>query len=173
MLSARALILLFALVLSGSQEISMAFRKMNVYTEKKQQLVASKIGNDILWLDQEQASYIKFVQEFAADFLKPDENILIAPFDAAMYPILKRHAPIWDAFPIQDAPLEEQERSIRDLKLNHVSWAIVQDYPLDGIEKRRFSKTHAILWDYLMKNYERINNPGNASLTYYLHKRSP
>ena len=167
-----ALILLFVLVLSGSQEISMAFRKMNIHTEKEQQLVASKIGNDTLWLDQAQASHITFVREFTKELLKPDENILIGPLEAGMYPILKRPAPIWDAFPIHNETLEEQERSIRDLKLNHVSWAIVQDYPLDGMEKRRFSKTHPILWDYLMKNYERINNQGSASLTYYLHKRS-
>jgi hypothetical protein len=167
-----ALIALLTLVLISSLEVSMALRKVMIIMGGQRQLVATKIGVDTIWVNQEQAKYIEFVREFAADQLKPDENILIAPFNAGFYPILKRHAPIWDAFPIHDAPVKEQEQSIRDLQMHNVRWAIVADYPLDGIEKRRFSKTHPILWNYLVNNFEKIDSSGLPKETYLLHNPS-
>jgi hypothetical protein len=130
------------------------------------------VGVDTLRLDRGQIAFIKSVQQFAENNLKPGENILISPFYPGLYPILKRNAPIWDAFPIHNATMAEQERSIKDMKLHKVSCAILWDNPLDGLEELRFSRTHPDLWEYLMKNYGRIRMPNMPDHIYFLKSYS-
>jgi hypothetical protein len=146
----------------------MALRKTNIQTEKEKRLAQFTVGVDTLWLDQEQIALIKSVQKFAKNNLKPGENILISPLYPGLYPILKKNAPIWDAWPIHNATIAEQERSIKDIKLHRVVCAIIWNEPLDGREELRFSRTHPILWEYLMKNYGWIRMPNMPDNIYFL-----
>jgi hypothetical protein len=164
------LIILLRLVLALSPDTSMAESMIKMHMGERDRIVAYKIGSDDLWLDRGQAQYIESIKQFITPRLKTDQNILIAPFEPGFYPIIGRPSPIWDAFPIHNASVKEQLQSIDDLEQKNTAWAIVSDAPLDGIEERRFSKTHPLLWQYLIKNYRRITVPDTPLDYYYLQK---
>ena len=166
------LVVLLTLILIQPQGMSMAVRRVNTLVRGEGDLVRCNMNGEPLWLDQSEASHIEGIRGLLATRLSANENILVAPFEAGLYPILQRSAPIWDPFPIHDAPPDEQKQSIIDLQMHNACWAIVDNAPLDGREELRFSKTHPALWEYLMNHFERVNVPQLSGDQVFLHKPS-
>lgn len=148
---------LSVLLVISSQEIMMSRERLKSLMGEKSDLVVYSLQDREFWLHRAQVQYIRGLQKCLNDHqMSLDENILLAPFAPGIYPLLKKNAPIWDPFPIHRAPLSGQEQSIMDIESKNVRWALISNAPLDGIESRRFSHTHNILWQYLLKNFERI-----------------
>jgi hypothetical protein len=157
---APVLIGLLTLVLMQAPNLLMTRENMNRIAGRDTDLVACDLNGDTVWMHPDRARTINAVTHFMATNMAPDESILIAPYDSGLYPILHRNSPIWDPYPIHDAPPEEQQQSIDDLRRKNVRWAIVSDSRLDGaMEERRFSRTHPLLWEYLTNNFDRVAYP--------------
>jgi hypothetical protein len=143
-----------------SKEMTIARNKLRIFPSMNSSLVKFPIKNDNIQLPKETANYLANLKLFFKNHMHSDENILIAPFVPGLYCVLEKQSPIWDAYPIHMAPVSEQNLSIRDMELKNVNWAIISDRALDGISERRFSETHAIIWEYVNREFNQENIPG-------------
>ncbi len=117
-----------------------------------------------------QARYVEYVKQLVADRVGPNENILIVPYEPGLYRILQTESPIWDPFPIHLASNEEEERAIKDLQSKDVHWALIWNKPLDGKPDRRFSCTHARMWEYLNENFVTVYVPWMSEIRVVMHR---
>jgi hypothetical protein len=113
------------------------------------------------------------LREFAAENIAPRERVLIAPFTPTLYPILRQESPLWDLFYFVPATAQRQEAMIHELAAKNVNWAIISDTPLDKREDLRFSATHALVWQYLMENFEPMESACLPRSMKILHRKHP
>ena len=134
-------------------------------------LVKYELDGDSVWVSKKQADYIESIRQFVNEYVRRDESILIAPYEPGLYPILGKTSPIWDPYPLFPAEEERQRRIIRSLVNRNVNWALISNRPLDGIDERRFSNTHNLVWQYLMKEFTPVDIPGLPDDHLLLHRR--
>ncbi|HXO20247.1 MAG TPA: hypothetical protein VOA87_10045, partial [Thermoanaerobaculia bacterium] len=89
-----------------------------------------------------------------AEWVPPEEPLLLAPNLTGLYPLLGRRSPVYDIYPIWPAQGRGDERMLAELKAKHVRWALLTDYRVDGREDLRFSATHPQVWRYLSESFE-------------------
>ena len=150
--------MLFLLLTQSSNEIYSGIEKTKIILNRPSYFVSYLLmeGNTI-WLPQGQAEYISGLEECLKADMIPGINIFIAPYDAGLYPVWRTTSPIWDAFPIHKASKAEEEMEIEQLKAHQVQWALISDMPLDGIQERRFSVSHPLIWQYLLEKFKPVN----------------
>jgi hypothetical protein len=90
-----------------------------------------------------------------------------------LYPILNRESPLWDLGFFFPASAERQQAMVRELIAKNVNWAIVSDAPLTEREDRRLSASHKLVWQYLMENFEPVENACLAKEMKILHRKHP
>lgn len=158
-LATGALASLAIVAVTYSPEISLTGQKVSQMMLGKREMVKYQILQDTLWIPGYQAKYLEYVKQLLADRVGPNQKILIAPYEPGLYRILQTESPIWDPFPIHVASNEEEERAIRNLESKNVQWALIWNKPLDGKPDRRFSRTHARMWEYLNEHFVSLYVP--------------
>ncbi len=153
-----------------SPEISLASQKVSQVMLGRGEMVKYQVLQDTLWVPAYQARYVEYVKQLVADRVGPNENILIVPYEPGLYRILQTESPIWDPFPIHLASNEEEERAIKDLQSKDVHWALIWNKPLDGKPDRRFSCTHARMWEYLNENFVTVYVPWMSEIRVVMHR---
>jgi len=111
------------------------------------------------------------LRKFAAENIAPREGVLIAPFTPTLYPILGYESPLWDLAYYFPATAQRQETMIHELAAKNVNWAIISDTLLDKREDLLFSATHALVWQYLMENFEPIESACLPKSMKILHRK--
>ena len=90
----------------------------------------------------------------------PDgEALMVAPIWPALYCVLERESPVWQLWYVFNDPVEEQEKVLREMDDRDVRWLLVRNVPIDGMEERRFSNTHRIIWNYLKMEFVMVDVP--------------
>ncbi|HEY0780823.1 MAG TPA: hypothetical protein VGE98_00095 [Thermoanaerobaculia bacterium] len=128
------------------------------------------VSDTTLLLDHHTARLLRGFRRTIDRLVPAGEPILFAPCLPGLYPLLGRPSPVFDVYPIWSGPSDD--RMLRELRQRDVRWALVQDYPMDGRDELRFSRTHPHTWAYLTSEFDRVSHrglrlPGGAIL---LHK---
>jgi hypothetical protein len=123
-------------------------------------LMQYDLKGDTVWISQRQVEYIESIKQFVHQHVASDESIMIVPDAPGMYPILERSMPIWDPFPLFPVGEKRQKQIIESLVKNNVNWALISNRAIDGMDERRFSKTHHIVWQYLTEEFVPIELSG-------------
>lgn len=131
--------------------------------------VAFNAGGEIYIRPRDQ-EFFNDLRRFSAAKIGPQEGLLIAPAAPGLYPILDRVAPLWGIYFFFPAPEKRQEEMVRTLKNKNVNWAIVSDIPIDRRDDLRFSVTHALVWKYLMQNFQAVDQPRLPGAMVLLHR---
>lgn len=119
-----------------------------------------EIVHSNFWLPRTQVDYLNTLTQFLSRNMRPEENILIAPYSPGLYCLLGKQSPIWDAYPIHKAPIDEQTQSIRDMESKNVRWALIDTFSMDKIKERSFPFTHELIWRYILREFEPVDCPG-------------
>ena len=94
------------------------------------------------------------VKKIVQERVPPREAVLIAPFLTTLYCALEKESPVWEIYFYLPQPEAVQKKIIRQLEERKVKWAILGNLAPDGIEERRLSNTHPLLWEYLMTHFD-------------------
>ncbi len=116
---------------------------------------------------------ITCLRKFNVENIGPKEGVLIAPYMPALYPITNRESPLWEIGLFFPATTGRQRAMIQDLNARNVNWAIISDAPLGKREDRRFSLSHSLVWQYLMKNFEPVESTCFPKWLRILHRTLP
>lgn len=152
------------------QAISIA-NKLTASSYAKARYVPYEVNTEILWIPKAQANYIDLIKELVTTHELHGENTWLAPFTPGLYPILGKPIPIWDPYPLFPASDEAQNKIIHDLLSNKVNLVLIDDKALDGMDNRRFSHTHPIVWRYLMDNFVELSDSRLPKEQHLLRRR--
>jgi hypothetical protein len=150
----------------------MALQKLKGTVLGASKFVRFEIDQNTFWVPEMEANYLNTVTRFLSRQMRPDENILIVPYATGLYCLLNKKSPIWDAYPIHLAPFDEQTRSIRDMEIKNVRWALIDTLPSDKIEERSFPCTHELIWRYIQREFEPIDCPGLSKSQILFRRRT-
>ncbi|MEW6366418.1 MAG: hypothetical protein AB1714_17470 [Acidobacteriota bacterium] len=151
-----SLALLTLTPLLNSTDLSLAIKKVGTALGLQVKISSCQIDGHKLWLRRSQAAYIEAVRRFCEQNIAEGEGVLIAPYQPGLYQILGRASPIWDPYPIHLASEQEQKEIIRALADKSINWALIDDSPMDSLDERRFSRTHALVYEYLVSEFEEV-----------------
>lgn len=157
-LSLTIFLMTITFIIAIPREIFPVLAKMTAISNNSS-LTKYEIAGDLVWIQKEQAAYIENVKILVSQYVGPDERILIVPYEPGLYPILGKSAPTWDPYPLFPVEEERQRQMIQTLSSQNINWVLISNRPLDGMNERRFSNTHNIVWQYLMEEFSPVNIP--------------
>jgi len=128
--------------------------------QKPAKYVEIDIRGDKLWTDPNTAGVIRTVERINSELLGPGEQFLVAPHLPAIYPLLRRKAPLWETYFLFPRPLDQQEAMVSQLKAQNTTLVLLGDIPLDGRDDLRFRNTHRLLWQYINEHFAEVNWEG-------------
>ena len=172
-LRARAPALLLPLVV-GLTGLTVVI-KSPVYlwaTEVRNPYVQVRVADDVLWMNPGIAGLLDRVRVTADAVLAPGERILVAPHWPALYVHLDRESPLWETYFIVPEPEERQRRMIGDLERRNVTAVLLSDLVIDSRADLHFSRTHPLVYRYLLERYVKIPVGGMPPWAHFLRRKS-
>ena len=125
-----------------------------------QGLVKTDVRGDSLWVLTDTATMIGRIKTIDQNLVGPNEQILIAPYMPGLYAVLQKRSPLWLTYFLASRRHDEQEPMVQELERKRVSWALVCHHYMDDRPELEFRQTHNVIWEYLVKNFDRTNlNP--------------
>ena len=124
---------------------------------------------DLIWTKKSFASELEGILESVREneIQGSIMNYYFAPNLPGLYSLIDSRFPPYDIYPLVPSTIEEQQEIISHLENNQVNLVLVNNFPLDNDEKKRFSHTNNLVWEFIIDNFEKIETP-NLSDTYYL-----
>jgi hypothetical protein len=112
-----------------------------------------------LWFTTQDANLIQVVKQIRDRSIGKGNNVFIAPSWPGLYPILDKKSPTKDTYFLFLEKPEKQQEIIDQIEKSNTNWAIVRpDDPIDGRDELRFRNAYSLVWEYLTKNFEVLNN---------------
>ena len=126
----------------------------------KRTMTHYQIGKDRVWLPPADAKYCDNVKQLIAKYVKPDEPILFAPLLTTFYCLLDKESPVYDLYFAIAVPRWVEERMVLQLEQKKVKWAILGNIFVDGNSDHTMSRSHPLLWQYLLNHFEVVTREG-------------
>ena len=160
----RALPLLFAFllmitVLVVPWQLLPTVAKIRAALSAEPSLRRHRIGNDQIWLSREKSKYLQAIGNAVSSEGDSAEDILIVPEMPGLYAVLGKASPVWDPYPLFPAQVKLQRAMIEDLAEKNVAWALVSARRIDGMEERQFRRTHPLVWQYILREFDPVLLP--------------
>jgi hypothetical protein len=166
-----ALILVITVTIAIPHQVSPLLDKAETMILGRSALVRYDVAGDTIWVNPGIADYVDTVRQFVDQNVQPDEGILVAPYEPGLYSILGRTSPIWDPFPLFPVAEDLQEEIIHSLNQENVNWALISNQTMDGMNERRFSNTHDLVWQYLTDEFVAVEELDLPADHFLLHRR--
>ena len=132
-------------------------------------MVEYEVEGEQVFLRPEQAWYLATLVGTLERRVPADESLFLAPTFPGLYCLLGRRAPTWDVYlawlstPTSEARLVAQLADVR--------WAMVTNAAPMGQEWLRLSNTNPQAWEVLLRDFERVDEPGELPRGHRLLRR--
>ena len=127
------------------------FTKKLLVRSSRNPFVQYDLLGDTIWIRNQKAVFLDGVMALAARELAPGEQLLIAPYSPGLYVALQRKSPLWNIGMLFPEDEKIQREMIQDLEENGVDLVLVKGPSL--------RKTHGLLWNHFMGEFEPIMPP--------------
>lgn len=111
-------------------------------------------GADHFWLPTSMVSWLESIREVVETRSRDGDPVLFVPLLVTFYPLWSRRVPVYDLFCVHRAAAGAEDAMIASIEGERVRLAVVWNVALDGLEERRFSRTHPLVWAYLETRFE-------------------
>lgn len=122
------------------------------------ELQSAEIRGQYFWLAASKAQYLRHAQAILQPYLNRGDQVWVTPLEPGIYPLLDARSPVWDPYAYAPVSPEQEMHIIERLRHQGVTAALVDDVPLDGLNARRFSVSHPLIWQYLNENYSAVRD---------------
>jgi hypothetical protein len=119
--------------------------------------IERNIGGDILRVPPSVAADVDMLEGLIQTYAPEDRSFIAVPYWPGAYALTRRKAPLYDVYPLFERSEEFQRREIERISQSRPGFALVVDFPLDGMESRRFRNTNPLIEQYIRENFERLN----------------
>lgn len=110
---------------------------------------------------------INLLRQLDAEYNPEGGAFLATPFWPGAYALLERKSPIWEIYALLPQSDVFQAKEIEQIKRANVQFVVIVDIPLDGREDLRYKNSRALVYDYIVNNYELVDTPNNPILHVY------
>ena len=156
----------FAALLCGVSLFIMLPIHPGWYCQSNHQCVNIKVAKDNLKVHFRTAQNLTMLNNIATQFIPHDRTFICAPFCPGAYAILGRKSPIWNIYATGTSGATFQQAEIERIKASNPCLAIIDNSSIDGREDLRFCNTNSIVYQYIIENFERVNDATNNPAIY-------
>jgi hypothetical protein len=119
-----------------------------------------QIGADSIIIDKGTAKVIEAFKRVKSSIVK-DENSYysVLPYMPGFYALYNQKAPL-PTLSLYPKSKEKQLQDIEKIKKTNPVFFFIWNGPLDGIEARRYSNTHNLVYQYILENTQKVDEPG-------------
>ncbi|MCD6045829.1 MAG: hypothetical protein K0R48_992 [Gammaproteobacteria bacterium] len=119
-----------------------------------QSCVNINVSGDLLRVDSATASNIHFLRQLVIEYASENTTFVITPFWPSAYALFNRKSPMWEIYALFPRSITFQEAEIIAIKKANPRFIFILDVPLDGRDDLRFKNTHAVIYQYILNNYQ-------------------
>jgi hypothetical protein len=145
------------LLMCGASALVMVPKHPGYQCRAVRECVEARIGDDLLRVDSKTAEHVAFLQRLAADWAPHEEAFVALPHWPGAYALLGRRSPLWSIYALFPRAPEFQRAEIERIRATAPRFVVLADTPLDGREELRFSHTHALIHEYLLQEFTRLD----------------
>lgn len=87
------------------------------------------------------------------------DNFLAVPDAPGLYAIHKKKMPIWETYSLWPRDAAFQQEELVRLRMATPKVVFLSDHALDNRAELRYSKTHPVLYQWIIENYEALPEP--------------
>ena len=125
------------------------------------------ISGDTLQIDPGTASDVALLRQLAEQFSPNGRTFLAVPFWPGAYALLERSSPMWEIYALFPRSGDFEKKEIDRIRKSNPRFAFVVDIPLDGRQDLRFQKTHPLIYEYILRNFESMPHSGSPAYQIY------
>jgi hypothetical protein len=143
--------------------------------QSSQQCVNVEISGRSLKIDPGTAREIAWLRHLIATYAPDGRNFIATPFWPGAYALLEQKSPMWEIYALWPRAKLFEQREIERIQAANPAVAIVLDLPLDGRNELRFSNTHPLTSQYILRNFDRLpdsNSPGPGYQAYKIKEQA-
>jgi hypothetical protein len=138
---------------------------------KNDNCVYIEVSNNQLKVDPSIASAVKLLRELEYQYAPRGQSFIVAPFWPGAYALLERKSPMWEIYALFPRHAVFEQAEIERIKSASPLFAFVLDLPLDGRDELRFVNTHPLTHQYLIENFELLQDLPNPAYKIYKSKK--
>ncbi len=120
----------------------------------RRELVDYELGSDRIRVAQPMAAHLTQLRAQLDRHVRA-ESVWLPPDLLALYPWLRREAPVWDIYPAWRADDAAQQRMLDELA--GVNWAIAIDPALESEQILHLAGSYPRVWRMFMTDFERVD----------------
>jgi len=118
-------------------------------------------------MDAGTAEAVNLLRDLTEKYAPAGRPVLVLPFWPGAYPLLDRHAPLWEIYALSPRSEEFQLAEIERIKKADPGFALVFNMAMDGREELRFANSHRLIDDYIRSHFDLIQTAANPALQIY------
>ena len=127
------------------------------------QCVDVQISSNTLQVDLGTSNDIELLRTTSQRYAPDGQAFITTPFWPGAYPLLERKSPMWEIYALLPASKSFELAEIDRIRKAKPGFAFVYDLPLDGRDELRFQNTHPLTHQYILDNFERLQNFSNPA----------
>ena len=132
-----------------------------------------EVEGNALRLSGAMVEYLSEVRDLVNAYSKAGEPVLFLPKLATLYPLLARRPAVYDIFCVYPATDEEQTTMISQLIAESPPLALIVNHAIDSRDELRFSNTHPKVWEYLNREFTKLDISGRLPDDHHVFIRPP
>lgn len=125
------------------------------------------VGQSYLRMDPSTAGAVKLLRTLTAEYAPDGRSVLVLPFWPGAYPLLGRHAPVWEIYALSPRSDDFQRQEIERIRDANPGFVFVFDMAMDGREALRFSNSHKLINEYIIQNFIQTNSSSDPAYKIY------
>jgi hypothetical protein len=159
-----------ATLLCGAGLLVMIPRHPGWQCRSGQPCVEAAVGDDALLVTPATAEALTLLEKLAARFSPGDRAFMAPTFWPGAYAALGRKSPVWEIYPLFPRSADFQQSEIEKMTAADPGFALVDDAAIDGRQGLRYSQTHALIYEHVQANFERMTDDVlNTGYALYVH----
>jgi hypothetical protein len=126
-----------------------------------------EVSGSVLSMDAGTAEAVNLLRDLTEKYAPAGRPVLVLPFWPGAYPLLDRHAPLWEIYALSPRSEEFQRAEIERIKKADPGFALVFNMAMDGREELRFSNSHRLIDEYIRSHFDLIQTAANPAFQIY------
>ncbi|MBM0140488.1 hypothetical protein LCG56_22310 [Pseudomonas cannabina pv. alisalensis] len=129
--------------------------------------VPVNVSGSTLSMDPSTAEAVNLLRDLTDRYAPAGRAVLVLPFWPGAYPLLNRHAPLWEIYALSPRNENFQRAEIERIKKADPGFALVFNMAMDGREELRFSNSHHWVDEYIRSHFEAVPTSPNPAYQIY------
>lgn len=134
------------------------------------QCVNVEISGKDLQIDSGTANDISLLRQLSSQFTPHGQSFIVTPFWPGAYALLERKSPMWEIYALFPQTESFEKKEIERIKSADPRFVFVLDLPLDGREELRFRNTHPLVYQFIVNNFEPLQEAPSPAYRIYKAK---